>query len=166
VGTLCEIGAHVVIGRGTQIGDGCDIYNSVRIEQDVVIGDRCHVINAAQIDNYSTIGSDCVIGGVVSENSRIGDNCRIFGKLVHSYLNPSLPWDRNVDEPAPELAESVVVAHDAILVGGVKIGRQCYVLPGAIVTTNMPARHIAKGINNFVSHNEWPGPLGSSEFFK
>jgi len=164
LGTQCQIGCHVVIGRGTVVGDDCVIDNGTRIESDVTLGSECLVLYGGQICNDARLGNRCIIGGFVCERAVLGGNCRVFGKLVHKQLDPTNGWDDAV-EPSPTLEDDVFVGFDALAIGPVVVGRNAYICAGAIITKNVPAYSVAYGINRIVDRRDWKGPLSGSPFF-
>lgn len=160
------IGPFCVIGHTVSIGSHVIIDAYTKIDPEVSIGDRTLLVYRATIGGQVVIGEDCVVGGSVSEGSNIGDRCRSFGKLIHSHTNSTMSWDHHSEpEPGPTLLDDSFVAHDAVVVGQVRIGPQSYVCSGAIVTKDVPPFHIAFGVNSIVHHSEWPGPLSENPLF-
>lgn len=134
------IGDGVVIGGGTRIAAGAILDHHVIVEQDVSIGPRSLVCYAAQICESVSIGADCVIGGFIGERSIIGDDCRVFGSLVHKHPRNWIGWDEcaaMVD--GPRLGDGVFVAFGAVIVGDVAIGDRAYIGVNAVVTVDVPA---------------------------
>ncbi len=160
----CYIGSHVVIGQGTFIGDGCIIEDYSKVDVDCKLGSKSHILYRAYIDNNVNIGDNSIIGGFICERSVIGKNSRIFGKLIHKHNNPTLGWDDNI-EVSPVVMDNVVIGFDALVIGPVKIESNSYVCAGAIVSKNVPSKHIAYGVNKIVSYKDWKGSLSKSHFF-
>lgn len=161
------IGYYAVIGAGTIIDEGAVIDDYSVIECEVSIGKNTLVTYKSQICNEAQIGMNCVIGGFIGERVVIGDRSRVFGKIVHSQHNPNLPWDAHESEEKSAVIESdVFIGFDAIVVGGVKIGKGSYVCAGAIVTRNVPLGYVAHSVNRFVPFSDWRGPLRISPFFQ
>lgn len=161
------IGYYAVIGAGTIIEEGAIIDDSSVIECEVYVGKSTLVTYQSQVCNEAHIGMNCVIGGFVAEGVVIGDRSRVFGKIVHSQHHPNLPWDAPESEEKSAVIESdVFIGFDAIVVGGVRLGRGSYVCAGAIVTRNVPSGYVVHGVNRFVPFSDWPGPLRDSPFFR
>lgn len=165
VGPRCEVGAHVVIGQGTRIGAECIIEDTSIIEVDVGIGPRSHLLYGAQICNEASIGRGCIIGGFVCERAIVRAGSRIFGELLHSQLDPTAGWD-DAEEPPPLVEGHAFVGFGAKIIGGIRIGRRAYVCAGAIVTRNVPDRHIAFDVNRTKYYTEWKGALSRSPLFR
>ena len=144
IGRDCHIGPGARILRGTRIGDRVSINGGCTVEQDVDVGDRCVLTYHAFVCNKASIAPRCVIGGFVGERSVIGEASKVFGMLVHPQDNPANPWDGE-DEPAPVLRHHCFIGFGAVVVGGVNIGERSYVAAGAVVTKDVPPRHIVIG---------------------
>ena len=172
VGPATEIGAGVWIGNYTTVGPGVTIGTSsiledfVGIEPGVQIGARTLVASRSWVGIGARLGDDSVIKGYIGDHAQVGSRCRIFGDLVHRQLDPSVPWDdATAEEPAPILGNGVFVGWRALIVGGVNIGEGAYVCAGALITKDVPARHIARGRNKITHPDNWRGALGKSPFF-
>jgi len=165
IGKNCQIGCFVIIGDGTQIGDDSNIEDFIKTEQDVRIGRGCQLIYRTQICNEAIIGDNCIIAGFICERSKIGQNSRIFGKLIHSQHNPSTGWDDTI-EPSPIIKQNAFIGFDAKIIGDVEIGEHAYVCAGAVVTKNVPPYHIACNVNQIIPYSNWKGCLLDSKFFK
>jgi acetyltransferase-like isoleucine patch superfamily enzyme len=160
------IGYYSIIGAGSEIGTGSIIDDFTVIESRVTVGNGCLFIYRAQVCNDVRIGDNCVIGGLIGERTAIGNGCRIFGKIVHSQRNPKLQWDDDgSEEPSPKICDFVFVAFGATVSGSITIKDNAYVLPGAVVTSDVPAFNIAYGINKFTHFSKWSGDLRKSPFF-
>jgi len=161
------VGCYSIVGAGSVIGAKTIIDDFSIVECEVKIGERNLLIYHTRVCSAVSIGDDCIIGGFVGENTIVGNNCRIFGKIVHSQYNPLLKWDgEDSEEEAPTLEDFTFIGFNAIIAGKVNIGYKAYIMAGAIVTKDVPARHIASGINNFIHFTKWPGKLSQSPFFR
>jgi acetyltransferase-like isoleucine patch superfamily enzyme len=164
IGRNCHIGAHVVVGQGAQIGDDSILEDGTQVEVDVSLGSRSHLLYGAQVCNEALVGNDCIIGGFVCERAQIGRGCRVFGKLVHRQLNPTTAWDEE-EEDAPIIDEGAFVGFDALVIGGLTVGRRSYVCAGAIVTKDLPENHVGYGTNKSCHFRDWKGALACSPLF-
>ncbi len=165
IGNKCVLGNHVVIYKGAKIGDETRIDDFCRIGERVTVGKHCYILYGAPIYDRSEIGDNCVIAGFCCERAKIGNNVRTFGALIHSQKNPSLGWDRTVEEP-PRIEDCVFIGFGAKIIGGVKIGRNSYITAGAIVTKDVPPKYVVSEINRMVPYKDWKGELCGSRFFK
>nr|WP_279379232.1 hypothetical protein [Sphingosinicella ginsenosidimutans] len=139
IGSDVWVGDQVLIGGGTAIGDGAILDHHVILESDVLFGRRSLACYRAQICAGSIVGERCVIGGFIGERSTIGDNCRVFGALVHRHPRHWGGWDDdNEMADGPTLEAGVFVAFGAVLVGKITIGVNAYVGANAVVTQDVP----------------------------
>ena len=140
--------------------DYCSIENGVNIDE------RTLIIYRAQACNEARVGKDCIIGGFLAERVTIGDAVRVFGKLVHSQHNPTLGWDAvDAVEDSPTVESGAFIGFDSMVIGKVVVGSKAYVCAGAIVTKDVPASHVAYGVNKIIPRSQWKGPLANSPHF-
>lgn len=160
------VGYFAVVGAGSVLSEGVIVDDHCSIESDVTIGERSLVIYRSQVCNEARVGRGCVIGGFIAERVVVGDEVRVFGKIVHTQRDPSTGWDALASaEPSAILETGAFVGFDALVVGGVVIGPRAYVCAGAIVTRDVPAMHVAFGVNKIVPFDKWNGGLEKSPFF-
>jgi len=166
IGPNAHVGYYAVVGEGSTLKEGVIVDDNCAIETDVIVGPRSLVIYRAQVCSEARVGTGCVIGGFVAERVVIGDGVRLFGKVVHSQRDPTPGWD--APEAAEESAiveEGAFVGFDALVAGKVVVGSGAYVCAGAIVTRDVPSRHVVYGVNKIVPAAQWRGPLSRSPFF-
>lgn len=124
-----HIGKGTRLGRfinlyGCVIGVDCEIGQFVEITKGVIIGDRCRIESLSFICDGVTIGNDCVIG------------------LGSMFINDTFPGGRPA--PTPDLWGQTTVA-DGVIIGAnatllpVQIGAGAVIMPGSVVTTDVPA---------------------------
>ena len=151
-----NVGSHVIIYEGTEVGIKTQIEDFCRIGEKTKIGRNCRIIYGAKIYGYVTIGNNCIIGGFICEDVAIGNNCRIFGELVHDHkIRPEKfsdikKWDKG-GEKAPTIQDNVFVGFGAKIIGDISIGSGSYILPNSIVTRDVPKNSMVKGINKISS---------------
>lgn len=161
------VGPFAAIGVGAVIRNGCVIDAYCRIEPFAELGEDTLVLYRGTVGVMARVGSRCVIGGSVSENTVVEDDCTTLGKLIHSHWDSASPWDfRQEDEPSPVIRRRSFVGHDAMVIGGVEVGPFSYICAGAIVTRTVPPYHIACRTNEVVHYSEWPGRLRENPLFR
>lgn len=161
-----SIGAGAVIGIGVILEDGVVVDHHCIVEPNVTVGHGTLLIYRAIIGNEALVGSNCVIGGFIAERCIIGNYCRIFGQLVHRQADTTLSWDEHeTPEPSAQVHDHSFIGFGAVIAGGVSIGPNSYVCAGAIVTRDVPANHVAAGVNNIIPANEWRGTLKTNPIF-
>lgn len=160
------IGYYSIIGSSSKIESHAIIDDYCVIESRVTIGKGSLLIYRAQVCNDAQIGNDCVIGGFVAERVKIGNRCRVFGKVIHLQHDPSLGWDDDdAEEVSPVIKDSAFVGFGAVVSGDVTIGEGAFVCANALVTKDVPDFHIASKINQIVHFSKWNGRLCKSPFF-
>jgi len=137
------------IGNDAKIGKFALIEGNINIGDDFVLDDYCSVYSGAKIGNNvkllygkkicanSIIGDNCIIAGNVPERGVLANNVTFMGEVAHNHYNPKSDWD-GTDEPSPVIGEGSVIGVNAILLGGITIGKNCYVSTGEILRTNLP----------------------------
>lgn len=140
------IGRFCVVGQACRIAGGVIIDDFSRIENEVVIEESTLICYRATLCNEARIGARCVIGGFIGERAIVGDDCRVFGSLVHRFSKPAVPWDGESSmEVGPTLESGVVVAFHACVVGAIRIGKNAYIGPGVVIRSDVPAGMMIKG---------------------
>lgn len=161
------IGPYSIIGEGAVLGNKVIIDAFCNIERGVVIGDNTIVVHRATIGGYSKVGRNCVIGGLIGEGTIIGNDCRIFGTVVHKQDDPSQSWDHRAEpEPSVVIHNNSFIGFESFVAGDIQIGPQSYVCAEAIITKTVPPGYIAFGRNEMVHHSQWKGLLGKSPIFE
>lgn len=161
------IGPYSIVGEGVTFENGVIVDAYCNIERGVEIGENTLIVHRATIGGYSKIGSDCVIGGLIGEGTTIGNNCRVFGTVVHKQDDPSLSWDHRPEpEPSVIIHDNSFIGFEAFVAGNIEIGPQAYVCAEAVVTKTVPPGYIAYGNNQMIHYSKWKGTLGKSPFFE
>lgn len=166
--TLCHevyIGYYTTVGNGAHVGAGAVVDDFCSIGARTHIGAGTLITHRAQVSSCVVVGQNCVVGGFIAERVLIEDGCRVFGKLVHSQLNPTLGWDDgDAEEPSAVICARAFIGCDAVIIGNVRIGSGAYVCAGAVITKDVPAGYIARGFNELIAFEDWQGPLSRSPF--
>ena len=66
---------------------------------------------------------------------------KMFGELVHKYKS----LGRGEAEPAPEIMDGAFIGWNAIVVGGVRVGRRSVVGAGSVVVSDVPDDCVVAG---------------------
>ena len=156
IGEGCLVANQVVAYEGVRFGAGCVVEDRVRIGYDTQVGARCRLVYGAYICDRVVIEDDARVGGFVCDAARIGARSTVMGALVHEYTRPHQDW-WEVDEDPPVVEPDSVVGHGARVIGGVTVGPHSYVAAGALVTRDVPPKHIAINVNHLVPAAAWPG---------
>lgn len=149
IGKNGSIGSYVIIEKGVTIGnnfsidDRCTVYNNARVGNGLIL---CYGKN---IHANAIVGDDCIIGGHVCERMIIGNRVTFMGEVAHSHYNPKADWN-TTDEPSPIIGDGSIIGVNALIIGGVSIGSNCYVSAGEILRTNLPDNSV------FLKDNIYP----------
>lgn len=122
------------LAMGFAIGPGSSVLTDFKVAArgNIRIGRNCVVNNSCRFDNRFPI--------------TLGDNVSItYGTLI-------LTKGHDIDDPdfrtkgAPvEIGDYVWICANAILLPGVKLGKGCVVLSGAVVSKDVPDYHVVGG---------------------
>jgi len=131
IGSYCLIDGGCVIGDNAIIDDYCAIYSGA------TIGNNLKLLYAKKIYGRAGIGNDCIVGGNIPERCVLADRVTFMGEVAHSHYDPQSDWD-TTDEPSPLIGEGSIIGVNALLIGGVRIGSNCYVSAGEILRHDLP----------------------------
>ena len=133
IGEGTTVWGNSYIGKGAKIGKHCTIGRTVEIGAGVTIGDNCKIEAGAQVHPGWTIGNNVFIGP-----------CAVFcndndPQAVRGADNPFIPLNGLV-------GAGVTICANCTIIGGLVIGDNAKVWPGAVVTLDVPAQHSARAI--------------------
>ena len=161
------IGPFAIVGENVRLGERVIIDEYCRVGRGTKIGDDTLIIYRSTIGGEARIGKNCVIGATVSENCQIGDNCKVFGRVLHKHENSAISWDHHpTAEPAVKIKDHSFVGFEAVVAGGITVGPRAYICAGAIITKDVAANHIGFGYNKIIHYSAWKGPLRKNPIFE
>lgn len=130
IGQKTDIWQFCVVLPGAKIGDNCNICSHCFIENKVVIGDNVTIKCGVQIWD----------GIVIEDNVFIGPNA--------TFCNDKHPISKNTNFLLEGIfiRKGASIGANATILPGVEIGRYAQIAAGAIVTKNVQAGEIIKGI--------------------
>ncbi len=161
IGSNCVVGKSVVFKDGVILSDGSYVEDNVTIGKNTLLNYRCMVCA------NSIIKENCVIGGFIGENTKIGEFCQVFGDIIHRHLDPKKDWDAPSSlEEGAILLKNVFIGFGAKVTRPVTINSNVYICPNTIVSVDVPPFHVVKGVNELVPSDKWKGELAFSEFFQ
>lgn len=118
-----KICADARVGAGTKIGQ------AVYIDRGAVIGERCKIQNGVSVYRGVTIGDDVFVG----------PNATLTNDLVPRAHSAN--WQ--ITETFIE--DGASIGANATIVCGVRLGRNCMVAAGAVVTRDVPPHALVMG---------------------
>lgn len=164
-GVICrkiEFNKKIIIGANCSIGPHVTLYYDVQIGQNTLVGD------SASIREQTTIGSFCLISRhvTINYNTKIGDRVKIFdlsfltgncvleddvfvSAMVASCNNNMIRQSREHVESrtiGQTIKKGATIGLAAVLLPNITIGENAMVGAGAVVTKDVPANSVAKGI--------------------
>jgi acetyltransferase-like isoleucine patch superfamily enzyme len=137
LGSNARIGRFCLIEGGVSIGDNFELDDYCAVYSGSALGNNVKLLYGKRVYGGAVIGDNCIIGGNVPERCKLANNVTFMGEVAHSHYDPKRDWD-NTDEPSPSVGEGTIVGVNALLVGGITIGRNCYVSAGEILRHDLP----------------------------
>lgn len=131
VGRGTKIWYFCHVSAGAKIGAGCNIGQNVFIDRDVVIGDRVKIQNnvsvyaGVEVGNGAFLGTSCVFTNVKNPRS-------FYPRKREEYL-------------ATPVGRGATIGANATIVCGHKLGSNCFVGAGAVVTKDVPDYALVAG---------------------
>lgn len=126
-GTRVWAFAHVL--PGAQIGSDCNICDHVFVENDVVVGDRVTIKCGVQLWDGIRLANDVFVGpNVTFSNDRFPRSKQYPDEFLRTVV-----------------AEGASLGAGAVILPGIRIGRNAMVGAGAVVTKDVPANAIVVG---------------------
>ena len=114
----CDLGAEVVVGRGSLV------------ENDTTIGARTKIQAHAYVTAYSTLEEDVFIAPCVATT-----NDNFMGRTER----------RHELRKGPTIRRGARIGGAAVLLPGIEVGEEAFVGAGAVVTKDVPARAVVVG---------------------
>jgi acetyltransferase-like isoleucine patch superfamily enzyme/dTDP-4-dehydrorhamnose 3,5-epimerase-like enzyme len=129
IGGATRIWQYVVVLEGAEIGSDCNICSHCFVENDVKVGDRVTIKSGVQLWDGVRLQDDVFIGPNVT------------------FTNDRFPRSKNY---SPEFLKTVVeagasIGAGAVILPGLRIGRNAMVGAGAVVTRSVPPNAIVAG---------------------
>lgn len=142
IGSNTILNPFAVVFEGATLGDSVVLEERTTVGSLTKIGARTRILYQAQVYDNVIVDTDCIIGGFIGNNCKIGSKCSIFGNLVHRYnkADPRL-WSIE-DEEGPTIEEGVLVGFGAVIVGKITIGAGARIRPNAVVTRDVSSGEI------------------------
>lgn len=129
IGEGTRIWQYVIVLKGAKIGGDCNICSHCFIENDVIVGDRVTIKCGVQLWDGLRVGDDVFIGPNVSFSN---------DKFPRSRHHQQLVSQTHVESGAS-------IGAGAVVLPGIRIGRNAMVGAGAVVTRSVPPNAIVVG---------------------
>jgi acetyltransferase-like isoleucine patch superfamily enzyme len=144
IGRNSIIRSESVLYAGSTIGDGFQTGHKVTIREQSQFGSNCRVGTLSDIQGYVNVGNYCRFHSNVhiGQRSTIKDYVWIYPYVV--LTNDPHPPSECIQ--GPTIDEYAVIATGAIIMPGVKIGRDSLVAAQALVNKDVPPFQVVAGV--------------------
>ena len=122
---------------GCTIGDESKIGSFVEIQKNAKIGTRCKISSHTFICEGVTIEDECFIGHHV---------CFINDRFPRATADGALQSEADWEVVPIHVKRGASIGSGAVVMCGVTIGEYALVGAGAVVTDNVPPRHVVAGV--------------------
>ena len=129
IGDATRIWAFAHVLPGAQIGSDCNVCDHVLIENDVVVGDRVTIKSGVQLWDGVRLGDDVFVGPNVT------------------FANDRFPRSKQYPDEflTTTIAPGASLGAGAVILPGIRVGRNAMVGAGAVVTKDVPANAVVVG---------------------
>ena len=147
VGKDCVISAHVILYRGTKIGDEVMIGDFVSIREQNVIGDKSIIARLISTEPRTVIGKRVRTAAVTHLTSdMIIEDDAFIGSHISTTNDNKMGRGIAGVYRGPHIKRGARIGSNATLLPGVVIGEQAVVAAGALVSRDVPARKVVMGV--------------------
>jgi UDP-2-acetamido-3-amino-2,3-dideoxy-glucuronate N-acetyltransferase len=129
------------------LGEGTRVWHFAVILQHAVVGDNCSVGAHAEIGRGSTIGDRTRISSKVflPPNSVIGDDVFVGPGCIFTDDRHPKAGNKNYKAEPPFVGNGASLGAGVVVLPGVKIGENCLIGAGSVVTRDVPANTVLRG---------------------
>ena len=139
-----KMGKGVILGKKVLFGEKVIVWNYVVIGDNTRIGDGTRIGSFCDIGKVVSIGKNCNIQThvTISNGCKIGNN--VFIAPNSTLLNDKFPVSERLAPPIIE--DNAIVGGCAVILPGVTIGEYAVVAAGSVVTKDVAAKTVVKGV--------------------
>lgn len=147
IGKDCVISAHVILYRGTKIGNEVMIGDLVSIREDNIIGDKTIIARLLSMEPRTVIGQRVRTAAVTHLTSdMIIEDDAFIGSHISTTNDNKMGQGIAGQYKGPHIKRRARVGSNATLLPGIVIGEQAVVAAGAVVTHDVPDRKVVMGV--------------------
>jgi len=147
VGKDCVISAHVILYRGTKVGDEVMIGDFVSIREQNVIGDKSIIARLISTEPRTIIGKRVRTAAVTHLTSdMIIEDDAFIGSHISTTNDNKMGRGIAGVYKGPHIKRGARIGSNATLLPGVVIGEEAVVAAGALVSRDVPARKVVMGV--------------------
>lgn len=139
-----KMGKGVIVGKKVLFGEKVIVWNYVVIGDNTRIGDGTRIGSFCDIGKVVSIGKNCNIQThvTISNGCKIGNN--VFIAPNSTLLNDKFPVSERLTPPI--IKDNAIVGGCAVILPGVTIGEDAVVAAGSVVTKDVAAKTVVKGV--------------------
>jgi acetyltransferase-like isoleucine patch superfamily enzyme len=139
-----KMGKGVIVGEKVVFGENVVVWNYVVIGDNTIIGDGTRIGSFCDIGRIVSVGKNCNIQAhvTISNGCKIGNN--VFIAPNSTLLNDKFPVSERLTPPI--IKDNVMVGGCAVILPGVTIGEGAVVAAGSVVTKDVAAKTVVKGV--------------------
>jgi UDP-3-O-[3-hydroxymyristoyl] glucosamine N-acyltransferase len=149
VSSDCIIGANTVIYRGAELGKKVLVADLATIRENVTVGDFTIVGRGVAIENFCSIGRYCKLetNVYITAYSELGDRVFVAPCVATSNDNFIGRTEERFDKYKGVIAaKGARIGVNATILPGIRLGEDCLIGAGAVVTSDVPAGRIVIGM--------------------
>jgi acetyltransferase-like isoleucine patch superfamily enzyme len=139
-----KMGKGVIVGKKVLFGEKVIVWNYVVVGDNARIGDGTRIGSFCDIGKVVSIGKNCNIQThvTISNGCKIGNN--VFIAPNSTLLNDKFPVSERLSPPI--IKDNAIVGGCAVILPGVTIGEDAVVAAGSVVTKDVAAKTVVKGV--------------------
>ena len=144
-----KIHESAIVDDGASIGAGTRIWHFCHISSDCVIGancsfgQNCYVAPGVDVGNGVKVQNNVSLytGVIVEDDVFLGPSC-----VLTNVINPRAAVPRKDEYKTTLIKKGATVGANATIICGVTIGEYAFIAAGAVVTKDVPAYALMKGV--------------------
>ncbi len=138
---------QALVEEGAVIGEGTRIWAFTHVQKGAVVGRDCNICNGGFIESGAVVGDRVTIKHNVSvfEGVTIEDDVFIGSNIA--FINDQYPRSRRADWTLlkTRIRQGATLGANAVILGGITVGRYALVGAGSVVTRDVPAYRLVRG---------------------
>jgi acetyltransferase-like isoleucine patch superfamily enzyme len=146
IGKDCVISAHVILYRGTKIGNEVMVGDLVSIREENIIGDKTIIARLLSTEPRVIVGKRVRTAAVTHLTSdMVIEDDAFIGSHISTTNDNKMGRGVAGKYKGPHIKRGARIGSNSTLLPGVVIGEEAVVAAGAVVTRDVPARKVVMG---------------------
>lgn len=148
VGSAAAVCAGAVVFAGARIGPGAIVGDQAFVRERAVLGERTVVGRGSAIENDVTIGDRVRVQTLayVTARSVVEDDVFVGPGAMTTNDDTMGRHDDSYEVRGCTLRRACRIGGSSVLRPGIEVGEEAFVAMGAVVTRDVPARRIVRGV--------------------